>query len=198
MSKARRASKILSSHFLLACFLLICAAAATAQAGGLSPLSAPLPTQSSSQSSAPAMYPGANLQSQNPLFGSVPEGKATNQEIPLSIMDAIGLGLKHNLGLILNQSGTESARAARIRALSDLLPNITGSVRENVQQINLKAFGFPLPPGSPSVVGPFSTFDVRAALSQNLFDLHALNNTRSAGAEVKASEFTYKNARELV
>ena len=39
---------------------------------------------------------------------------------------------------------------------------------------------------------------MRAALSQNLFDLHALNNTRSAGAEVKASEFTYKNARELV
>jgi outer membrane protein TolC len=197
-SKARRASKILSSNFLIPWLLLISAVSAVGQAGGLSPFSAPLPTQSTSQSNAPALNPGASINSQNPLFGSVPEGKASGQEMPLSIMDAIGLGLRHNLGLILNQVGTESARAARIRALADLLPNVTGTVRENIQQVNLAAFGVPLPAGAHTVVGPFSIFDARAALSQNLFDLHALNNTRSAGAELKAAEFTYRNARELV
>jgi outer membrane protein TolC len=198
MDKLRRACRVFSSHFVLACFLLICAASALGQAGGLSPFSAPLPSQSTRESSAPAVNPGASINSQNPLFGSVPEGKATGQEMPLSIMDTISLGLKHNLGLILNQVGTESARAARVRALADLLPNVTGTVRENIQQLNLAAFGVPFPPGTPSVVGPFSIFDARAAVSQNLFDLHALNNTRSAGAQLRAAEFTYRNARELV
>src|SRR5262245_45336089 len=126
-STMRRASKIVSSNFLLACFLLISVLSAAGQAGGLSPFSAPLPTQSTSESNAPAVNPGASINSRNPLFGSVPEGKATRQEMPLSIMDTIGLGLRHNLGLILNQVGTESAHAARVRALADLLPNVTGT-----------------------------------------------------------------------
>jgi outer membrane protein TolC len=197
-SKSRRASRIFSPNFMLACFLLISALSAAGQAGGLSPFSAPLPAQSTRQSNAPPVNPGASINSQNPLFGSVPEGKATNQELPLSVMDAIGLGLRRNLGLILNQVGTESADAARVRALADLLPNVTGTVRENIQQINLAAFGVPLFVGTHPVVGPFSIFDARAALSQNLFDLHALNNTRSARADLKAAQFTYRNARELV
>ena len=194
----RRAFKIGRPIFSALCLVIISAVFAAGQTGGLSPFSAPLPAQSSRQSSPPPVNPGANINSQNPLFGSVPEGKVSSQEMSLSILDAIGLGLRHNLGLILNQVGTESARAARVRALADLLPNVTGTVRENIQQLNLAAFGVPFPPGTPAVVGPFSIFDARAALSQNLFDLHALNNTRSAGAELKAAELTYRNTRELV
>src|SRR5438270_10256385 len=105
-STTRRARKILSFHFLYFCLLLTCAASAVGQIGsGQSPFSAPPPAQSTSQSSTPAVNPGASITTQNPLFGSVPEGKATDQEMPLSIMDAISLGLKHNLGLILNQVG---------------------------------------------------------------------------------------------
>lgn len=194
----RTVRKVPSPTFPNLALLLVCAVPALAQLPGQPPFSAPTPQSSTTQTSTPAVNPGASINTQSPLFGSVPEGKATNQQMPLSIMDAIGLGLRHNLGLILNQVGTESSRAARIRALSDLLPNVTGSVRESVQQVNLAAFGVPLPPGTSPIVGPFSIFDARAAVSQNLFDLHALNNTRSAGAELRASEFNYRNARELV
>lgn len=198
-STTGRASKTLRPHFLYFAFLSACAVSAAAQLPpGQTPPSGPATQSTATQSNTPAVNPGASITAQNPLFGSVPEGKATTQEMQLSIMDAIGLGLRHNLGLFLNRVGTESSRAARIRALSDLLPNLTGSVRESVQQVNLAAFGVPLPPGTSPIVGPFGIFDARAALSQSLFDLHALNNTRSAGAELRASEFTYKNARELV
>src|SRR5215469_10312193 len=131
----RLVCKIPSSHFPHLALLLACAVPGLAQLPGQSPSSAPATQTSTSQPSNPAVNPGASINTQNPLFGSVPEGKATNQEMPLSIMDAINLGLRHNLGLILNQVGTESSRAARVRALSDLLPNVTGAVRESVQQV---------------------------------------------------------------
>src|SRR5690242_9504223 len=193
-----RARNILRPQFLYFAFFVGYVASAPAHLAGQTPFSAPAMQPSTTQSNTPAVNPGASINAQNPLFGSVPEGKATNEEMPLSIMDAISLGLRHNLGLFLNRVGTESSRAARIRALSDLLPNLTGSVRESVQQVNLAAFGVPLPPGTSPIAGPFGIFDARAALSQSLVDLHALNNTRSAGAELKASELTYRNARELV
>ena len=50
---------------------------------------------------------------------------------------------------------------------------------------------------SPSV-GPFSYFDARANLTQTLFDWKAINNTRAASQNVKSTEYTYKDARDLV
>ena len=109
--------------------------------------------------------------SENPLLGSRPAPSQPGV-ISLTLLDAIDRGLKYNLGIILSERGTESATAARLRAMSEMLPHISAHIAESVQQINLAAYGFPVAPGNASVIGPFSVFDTRAGLTENLFDLH--------------------------
>jgi outer membrane protein TolC len=128
----------------------------------------------------------------------VAEGKATTEVLQISILDALDRGLKHNLGILLGDQGTRAARGAKIVALSDLLPHVTGRVAETSQQTSLAALGFAGLPGFPTIVGPFKYFDARATLGQSIFDLNALNNTRAANENVKAAELTYQDARERV
>jgi outer membrane protein TolC len=119
--------------------------------------------------------------------------------VPLSLLNAIDRGLKHNLGLLLSHQQTELARAQYRRQLSALLPNIVGSASESLNQINLAAFGIPLPPGLTSpVVGPFGIFDAHAEMSEKLVDFNALNKTRSAVENERTARFTVQDARELV
>jgi outer membrane protein TolC len=119
--------------------------------------------------------------------------------IKLGLLDAIDRGLKHNLGLLLSQQQTELARAQYRRQLSALLPNVTGDVNESLNQINLAAFGIPLPAGLKSpVVGPFGIFDAHASMSETLLDFNAMNKVRAASENERAAKFTVQDARELV
>ena len=119
--------------------------------------------------------------------------------IQLSLLDAIDRGLKHNLGLLLSQQQTDLARAQYRRQLSALLPNISGSASDSLNQINLAAFGIPLPAGLKSpVVGPFGVFDAHANMSETLFDFNAINRVRAASENEKGAKFTVQDARELV
>ncbi len=134
-----------------------------------------------------------------PFLGGVPDdAQATDETLSLTILNAIDRGLAHNLGLLTADRNIERAQAARWQALSDLLPTLTGRVAATREQVNLKAFGFPLPPGVPAVVGPFNVVDARLSLTQSLFDLSALNDTRAEGHNVAAARHTYQSARDLV
>src|SRR2546421_8116056 len=132
------------------------------------------------------------------LFGSVSQGTAAANPIPLSIADAIERALKYNLGSIITGQETQVSRAARVRALSELLPKINGTVTETVEQINLAAFGFSSFPGVPSVTGPFSVFDARARFSQTVVDFRFLHELRAATERVNASNYGQQDVRELV
>jgi outer membrane protein TolC len=132
------------------------------------------------------------------LFGSVSEAASTRTTIPLSVSDAIDRALKYNLGAIIGEQQTRVTKAARVRALSELLPKVDAAVNETVQQINLAAFGFTSFPGVPQVVGPFSVFDARARYSQKLVDFRFLHELRSAAEQVTASEYAQHDVRELV
>jgi outer membrane protein TolC len=116
----------------------------------------------------------------------------------LSIVEAIGRALEYNLGVLTSQDALGRARGARWRALSGLLPNVNGRLSETRQQVNLAAFGFPLPAGIPSLVGPFNVFDARVFLSQAIVDLHALNDLRAENHNIAAAEYSYQSARDLV
>jgi outer membrane protein TolC len=121
--------------------------------------------------------------------------------LPLSLQDAIDRGLKQNLGLLLSSSDVTNARGQRWQQLSALLPHVSATPYGDVSQVNLAEFGFSFHiPGVniPSVVGPFSYFDARANLSQSLFDWSAVNKTRASEQQVKAAEYTYKDARDMV
>jgi outer membrane protein TolC len=122
--------------------------------------------------------------------------KATAETIALSLKDAINRGLKANLGALLTEQGITSARAQKWRALQAVLPDVTGRVGESVQQINLAAQGIRFP-GVPGVIGPFSNFDVRGYASARA-GLSEYESIRSSVENLKAAQFSYQNALELV
>jgi outer membrane protein TolC len=145
----------------------------------------------------------------NPFLGSEPEGKATGDVLQIDFKEAIDRGLRNNLGLLLAGDQAQVARGERWRELSDLLPNIQARVQENVQTESLAALGFskllPLlsPPGTntsnfPRVTPAFNYFDARVSLGQSLFNFKNLEKERAASESVKAAQFTYKDAREMV
>lgn len=143
----------------------------------------------------------AAAQSQNPYSGSVPSSPVPGV-LKLSLQGAIDRGLKQNLGQLLASADVQSARGQRWQQLSALLPHVSASPYIDVSQVNLKEFGFSFPalPGVsvPTIVGPFSYFDARASLTQNLFDWKAVEGERAATQRLQSSEHTYKDARDLV
>jgi outer membrane protein TolC len=181
----------------LASSLLFCRAAL----GQAPTLGAPAPSSSSPYSSTPSSQstnPGAGL-NQGPFSGSVPEGQATAGVLPLSFKDAIDRGLRNNLGILLQSDSTLTAQGERWKELSALLPHVNASVTELAEQIDLAALGFRFhTPGIPTVVGPLGVFETGAYLTQSLFDYHAIERKRGASYNVKAAQYSLKNARELV
>ncbi|HEY5174964.1 MAG TPA: TolC family protein, partial [Terriglobales bacterium] len=137
---------------------------------------------------------------QDAFAGSIPQAKATAETIEITLEDAVQRGLKYNLGLYLADRVTQQSRAARLRALSDMLPVVNGSFAEEEQKINLKALGLnsAIFPGIPGSVGPFGIADLRATGSWNAIDLHTIDNVRAASQNVKAAQFTYRDARDTV
>ncbi|HTU41707.1 MAG TPA: TolC family protein [Candidatus Aquilonibacter sp.] len=121
--------------------------------------------------------------------------------MPLSLQNAIDLGLKHNLGLLLSQADTRAARGQRWQELSALLPQVTAGPYAAESKVNIDELGFSglaaLFHLSPAV-GPFSYFDARAAVNQTLFDWKSINAARSAGQSVKSADYTLVDARDLV
>jgi outer membrane protein TolC len=136
--------------------------------------------------------------SQNPYLGGVPGGKLSATPLALSLQDAVGLGLKQNLGGVLATDAITDARGQRWQALSELLPNVVTDTGFGVHQINVKAaFGLSIP-GEPPIIGPFGYFDSRAYLTQSAFDWGSIERVRSSKAQLKSAEFSVKDARELV
>jgi len=85
-------------------------------------------------------------QQTNPFQGSVPSGAASSTPLALTLDDAIQRGLKFNLGLLQSDVASQTARAERILALSTLLPQVTGTLGETEEQLNLRTLGFNIPP----------------------------------------------------
>jgi outer membrane protein TolC len=188
-----RCSLIVPRTAVFASFLLFTASSLLSQAtgGGSTTPSVSLPGQ------------------QNPFQGSAPEGKVTADVLQIDFKDAIDRGLRNNLGLLLASDQTQMARGERWKELSELLPNLNAQVLENVQNESLAALGFNklLPqlsaPGTnpavfPRVLPAFNYFDARASLSQSLFNFKDLERERSASESLRAAQFSYRDAREMV
>ena len=128
----------------------------------------------------------------------VPAGTATATTIQLSLADAIGRGLDHNLAVILQQSRSSHSEGQRERDLSALLPHVFGGVRQSAQIVNLAAFGFTGFEGVPQVIGPFGVFDARVFLNTPLYDAAALGTYHESKALASAETHADRNIRELV
>lgn len=178
-----------AQRIALAVLCAACApASAWAQAGSI-----PLGPPTAQAQQAPTI---PNL-SQSQQQGSAPSGTASPQTLSLALNDAIALALRSNLGILVRDSGNATARAARLKALSALLPSVAGKFSENAQQTNLKALGIDIP-FAPKIVGPFGYTDVRASASATLFDWTAYKNLKTASEGARAAELSRRDAEDLV
>jgi outer membrane protein TolC len=149
----------------------------------------------SGTTSSPLNIPSAGTQ--NPFTGSVPMGKATPEVLPLTFEEAINRGLQQNLGLLLASDSAISARGERWKELSNLLPNVNGTLGENVQTTSIAQFGFKIP-GIPRVIGPYNYSDIRGSVNQSVLNFNFIQKERAAAQNLKSAQFSYKDARELV
>jgi len=143
-----------------------------------------------------------SIQVQGSYQGSTPNGIVIPGAVPLSLEEAIKRGIQYNLGIFGAGDQNRQARALRLAAVAELLPDITGNVRETVQQINLAAEGLrisvPIPGFHfPSFVGPFNYLDARANFSESV-SLTGFRNWRSSKENARSSELNIRDSRELV
>jgi len=134
--------------------------------------------------------------------GSAATGTASAQRLPLTLDQAVKKGIQYNLGVITAGDQGRLARAQKLAAVAQLLPDINGSVQESVQQINLAAqglrFNIPIPGFHfPTVVGPFNYFDAQANFNESL-SLTGIRNWRSAQQNARSLELSNRDARDLV
>ncbi len=160
-------------------------------------------TAAAGQARTPApTEPVSGAVAQGAFQGSVPTGQATGTTIGISLKEAFDRALKYNLGVIESDQNTRSARAERLRTLSALLPTLYGQLTGSVQQVNLQAQGLRLNiiPGVsiPTVVGPFSVEDIRAYVSQRVFNWSDIQNWKSASQSQTAAFYSYRSDRDLV
>lgn len=193
------------------------AAAASAQGGGQSgtpTLLVPLTgrttqggavaiTQTPSPSGTSVGTINSTMQVQGAFVGSTRSPAPPPLAGALSLRDAIARGLEYNLGAFNVGQVVSQARGQRTVARSALLPSIVTDVTGTRQQVNLAALGVqfnsPIPGFTfPTVVGPFNQIDLRARLSQTLFDRTAVNNYRASAETVVANERSVEDARDLV
>jgi len=139
----------------------------------------------------------------SPYNGSVPDTSNINLALPLTLDNALKLGLRNNLGQISRNNSVLDARGQRLIARSALLPNVSSSIGETVSKIDLAAQGLKSSalgiPGLPNTLGPFNFFDARAVrVNQSLFDLVRLGNLRSATQNLNAVRAAAMDARDLI
>jgi outer membrane protein TolC len=148
--------------------------------------------------SALAQMPAQPLPIPQSLTGSVPTGNVEPGAISLTLLDAIERGVKYNIGVVGAGEDVRTARADRMRALSQLMPNVSARLSATGEQVDLASFGFTGFPGIPNVIGPFSFYDARASFTQNVLDLSLRKDLRARDQDEKASILTAADLREQV
>src|SRR6476660_9466729 len=99
-----------------------------------------LPRQSAAPVPNSKLPSTSQFESGNPFYGSVAQGTATPDSLPLSLTEAIARGLRYNLGSLLSDQNARATRGARLVALSRLLPNVNAGISESSQQLSLLSF----------------------------------------------------------
>lgn len=139
------------------------------------------------------------------LPGGVRVARPTPGVMPLSIDDAIGMGLKHNLGVELGLENERRVRGLERTVENNLLPTIEAQLYTRTQEINLAAMGFKpqslgglLGSGAAANFSSIVKVDTTAAqlnVSQQLFNVPAYFLYKAAKTAVASSNLTTLNAR---
>ncbi|HEY1937416.1 MAG TPA: TolC family protein [Candidatus Angelobacter sp.] len=136
-------------------------------------------------------------QQQNPFLGSVPTGTLSNEPIALSLNDAITRGLRYNLGVIENQASLRQAQAQRLRALSAMVPSVSGLLRQNLDDLNRVAIGLKIP-GLPAATGQFGYQESYLTFSDTGLTLDSLYRYKAAKQTAEAQKLQVDDAGNVV
>ena len=158
------------------------------------------------QSASPSTTSSVNtinttVQVQGAYQGSVPGPVPVDGPMSLTFSAAIQRGLQYNLGALDSSASLKQARAQRLSALSQMLPNIYATISESGAKTDLQTIG--LSSGAlggaavPTVVGPYHYYSAEANLSEE-FSFTALHNLRSAEQARQAAMMNARDAREMV
>ena len=90
------------------------------------------------------------------------------------------------------------ARSRQSRA--ELLPHLEASIGQQEQTRNLEAIGLRASNNfrPPTLVGPFSTFDARASLTQSIFNLSSTRRFQASRSAVLAAKSEEENVQDKV
>jgi outer membrane protein TolC len=154
-----------------------------------------------------------NNSAQNPYVGSVQAVAATPGVKPLSLDDAIRLGIENNLALTLAHQNEKSADAQKLQLENALMPNLSLHGETGLHQLNLRAGGFTpkviaefasalgFPPSEaaqfPYMVKVDSTIG-QVNFSQALFTLAGWDVWKAAKANERAAHYGTQSSRGLV
>jgi outer membrane protein TolC len=137
------------------------------------------------------------------LFGQHAEWRSDKkEELHLSLEDAIGRGLKYNLGLIDSQEASSDARAQRENALAALLPQISARAEQTYQQFSLKSIKLAFPPQTgihlPPTSGQYGYSEARLTAQSPILNVALLDRYRQQKQMETASALSAKDARDVV
>lgn len=128
-----------------------------------------------------------------------------NPTLELSLKQAVELALapEGNAKVQLAEELIRQAEARSAQSRAVLLPNVDTSVSQQSRTVNLAAFGIQIEtpiPGFrvPEFVGPFNTFDVRATLTQTVFDWSSIRRFQASRANVRSSKTDKESIRDGV
>jgi outer membrane protein TolC len=144
----------------------------------------------------------SSVQIQGVYQGSVPAPSQGEGPVALTLSAALRMGLQYNLGAISSNTTLRQLRGLRLAALSEMLPNIYGTLSETGAKTDLQTLGFsastfggnvPL----PTTVGPYHYYSALANVSEQ-FSMTSLYNLRSAAGAQRAGEMNAHDSNELV
>jgi outer membrane protein TolC len=167
-----------------------------------------IPSISPGQSTAPATggssgTGGTSVQAMPAqVTSSTYQGSVVSQALvpgvrPLSLEEAIRMGLQYNLGLVLSGVNAGTAGAQRLQQLQSLLPTVNASAKEAAQQTNLQAEGLKIP-GFPAIIGPYGYTDIRGSAQWSLLNLSSLENYLASKHNFESSKLSIEDAKDLV
>jgi outer membrane protein TolC len=142
-----------------------------------------------------------------PGIGGVTIEQTSDTPLPLSIDDAISLGLERNLRVIYDRAKQKTVRGEQLGVINALLPSLHASASTNTEEINLAALGFnPHAPNSifsqlgidpssiPTIVKVHVT-QAQISADQQLFNLPAYELYRGAKRETEVVDLDALTSR---
>jgi outer membrane protein TolC len=133
----------------------------------------------------------------SPNFGSVPTGTATSGVLHLTLRDAVSMAVRYNLGRIESEENARIARGQRLRALSVLLPQVSATASENVEQFSAATLGITTPQ-IPAIIGPFSYSTAQANASLTLFSFESIQRFHAAVNAEQAALLNYSDTLDVI